>query len=180
MHRRLFFATALLVSFGSARAQKQTSPESFPHQIRQNVLALDGFTQVIHSGGAYRKVEVLEVSARLIDVVRSNSILHPYAGQLHLVTVIANGQPLDNRDKAAESKILRKDWNTSSHELMIFFSPSKSAWKMSRLQMRVNGKFEDLAPSEFSDFPDYLLNDLVEILESPVSATPVKPASKHP
>lgn len=180
VRRHVFCAAALFVFCVPTFAQNPMPPESFVHQIQHNAAALEGMERVIFAAGRYSKNRVFEASPRLIDVIRSDSVLHPYLGKLHLVMVVGHSQPMETLDGAEASEVVRKTWNTGTQELMIFFAPGKSAWKLTRLQMRVAGKFEDLAPSEFANFIGDLLEDTVQVLETPVKTAPTRPVGKRP
>lgn len=158
-------AAVLFVIGSTSFAQQHLSPESFVQQIEVNTAKLDGREKIYQMENGFRKLRVYGPTAKSIDVVRSESVLRPYLGKLHFFVSFAHGERFETHELAKTSATYSGPGSVSTHECFMDFSPSKTAWEVTKLRCRTTSspQFMELDNAAITGSP---LGDVVQALEA--------------
>lgn len=188
MQRRNLIALIAVCSMSLSAQGALLSPQSFETQIRQGVKKLTGWESVDQNkDGTWRKVSLFQTNILKLDVVKSESLLRPYMGTLHMTFNLVFSDSFPTRESAAASLMhIQKDLgNTSTFECEYQFAPGDVRWEFVSGRTRSSASF---AAGDYDWFPlnaATINNDgnihkaVVEVLSSPSPKSSKPAASKR-
>lgn len=135
MQRRLLLLSLASASIPFHARSQNLQPKSFATQIKQNSNILEtSWSHLINDrDGTWKKIYATKVDIDFLDVVKGDSLLHPYIGKLTIRMNLVHSESVTTEE---EAKTINRDANRMINPMQyvntildLQFTPKEKAWQ---------------------------------------------------